>query len=182
MCYRDHSSFPENKNKLGRIIGPCKNESNDMSPSIVSSSSNAITRQTARYLRMSELHSETEKRKRRAFDVVILQKIGDPVEKPTKLDTSDHVPYSDDVDSDSVQLPDDDDPVIPDSATVFEKPITDQWNHVTLNLPQGELLQKVKFFSRTKDGNSDIKGSHESKSFLRTFTCDVKFPHDEIKG
>ena len=51
-------------------------------------------------------------------DDVILQKLGSSVSKPTKSDAADHVPYYDGVDTDSVQLPDDIENVIPDGATV----------------------------------------------------------------
>ena len=30
VYYRDHGSFPENKEKLGRILGPIRNEGNEM--------------------------------------------------------------------------------------------------------------------------------------------------------
>ena len=42
--YRDFGSFPENKEKLGRILGLFKNEGNEMSQSIVGSRCYAITR------------------------------------------------------------------------------------------------------------------------------------------
>ena len=32
--YRHHSSLPESDKKLGRILGPCKNDCNEMSQSI----------------------------------------------------------------------------------------------------------------------------------------------------
>ena len=98
VCYRDFGSFPENKEKLGRILGSCKNEGNEMSQSIVASSGCVITRRTARSLRTSELHSETEKRKRRIFDNIMLEKLGDSVVKPTTLNSREYVPYSDGVD------------------------------------------------------------------------------------
>ena len=31
VYYHDFGSFPENKEKLGRILGPCKNKCNDIS-------------------------------------------------------------------------------------------------------------------------------------------------------
>ena len=72
------------KEKLGRILDPWKNEGNEMSQSIVASSDYEITRQTFRSLRTSELHSDTEKIKRRIFDKIILKKLGDFVAKPMK--------------------------------------------------------------------------------------------------
>ena len=58
MYYRDFGSFPKNKEKLRRMLRPYKNEVNEMSQSIVSSSGYVITRREVRSLRTSELHSE----------------------------------------------------------------------------------------------------------------------------
>ena len=80
--------------------------------------------------------------KYRIVDEIILQQLIDSVAKPTKPDSPDHVPFSDSVDPDSDQLPNVDDPVMPDSIVVFEKSMTDQWTHTKLNLPQGGLLRK----------------------------------------
>ena len=181
VCYRDFSSFPENKEKLGRMLGPCKNEVNEMHQSILASSSYAITRRAVRSLRNSELRSETEKRKRRIFDDIILKKLGDSVAKPTNSNAREHVPYSDGVDADSVKLPEDNEPVIPDGTADFEKAITDQWTHAELNLPQGELLRKATVIGQTKDGNVDLTVSHDPNPFLNTLTYDVDFSDGEIK-
>ena len=51
-------------------------------------------------------------------DDFILQKLGGSVVKTTKLDNLYHVPYSDGVDPDSVDLPDYNDPVMPDGVFV----------------------------------------------------------------
>ena len=93
----------------------------------------------------------------------------------------DHVPYSNGVDPYSVQLPNDNDHVIPDGTAVFDKPTTNQWIHSELNLPQGELLRKAKVVSLTKDGNGDSKGSCDPNPFLNILTRDVEFSYGEIK-
>ena len=57
------------------------------------------------------------------FDYVIQKKLSDLVTKPTSTNDRENVPYSDDVDPDHSQLPEDDDPVMPDSTAVFENPL-----------------------------------------------------------
>ena len=151
-----------------------------MPQSIASSSGCVITCRTVRSLRTSKLHSETEKRKRRIFDDIILEKLGDSVVKPTNPNAHEHVPYSNGVDPDSVKVPEDNDPVMPDSTPAFEKPITNQWMHAELNLPQGELLRKAKVVGRTKDGNGDVAGSYDHNPFLNALTYDVEFSDGEI--
>ena len=46
--------------------------------------------------------------------------------KPTNPNAREHVTYSDGVDLDSVKLPEDNDPVMPDGTAAFEMHITDQ--------------------------------------------------------
>ena len=65
----------------------------------------------------------------------MLKKLGDSVVKPTNPNGRECVPYSDGNNPDSVKLPEDIDPVMPDGTAAFEKPITDQWTHAELNLP-----------------------------------------------
>ena len=142
VYYRDHGSFPENREQLGRVLGPCKNEGSEMSQSILNLKGSIITRRTLRKLRNDEIHSESEKRKRSLFDDQILRKLGDSISKPAKPSPSDHVPYYSEDEPNSLQLPDDNDPVDKDGRALFEKPITDQWIHAELNLPQGEDIKK----------------------------------------
>eukprot|EP00957_Ditylum_brightwellii_P208684 15358507-Ditylum_brightwellii.AAC.1 len=70
---------------------------------------------------------------------MILEKLGDSVRKP-EVPILDYVPYSNNDEEDSVELPDDNDYVDEHKKIIFEKPITDQWINAELNLPQGELL------------------------------------------
>ena len=84
-----------------------------------------VTSRTTQSLHTSEIHSETEKRKRRIFDDMTQKKLGDSMSKPKTPDTPDHDPYSTSVNPDSIQFPDDDDLVMHDGTTIFQKPITD---------------------------------------------------------
>ena len=84
------------------MLRPCKNEVNEMSKFVVSSKGCAVTRRTVRSLRTSELHSETEKRNRRMFDDVIQKKLCDSATIPILCNDRYHIPYSDDVDPNSV--------------------------------------------------------------------------------
>ena len=90
-----------------------------MSQSIVSSSAQAITRRIIRSFRTSKLYSETEKKKWIMFGNGILKSLGDSVAKPTKQFAPDHTHYSDSVDADSIQLPEDNDPFMSNFAYVF---------------------------------------------------------------
>ena len=101
--------------------------------------------------------------------------------KPTKQISPDHISYSDNVDPDSVELPEDNDPIGPDGTAVFEKPIIDQQIYTELNLPQGRQLRKAKVVGQTTDKNGKVTGSYDTNPFLNTLTCDIEFPDGEIR-
>ena len=100
------------------MIGTFKNQGNDVSQSIVTSGFYLIIRLAIRSLRTSELHSETEERKRRIFDNIILKKLGRSVTVPTSPKAQNYAPYFDCVEPCSAQLPEDNDPFMIDGATI----------------------------------------------------------------
>ena len=114
-----------------------------MAQAVLVASSKVIPCRTLQRLSIAELNSEAEKRKRSILDDIILKKLGVSIRAPEKP-IKDYVPYYDDVDPDSVNLPDDNDPINMDVTSVFKKPITDQWINAKLNLPQGEKFQNEK--------------------------------------
>ena len=182
VYYRDHGSFPENKEKLGRVLGPVPNEGNEMSQAVLTSKGTVIPRRTLRKLRKEEIHSESEKRKRALFNDIIAMKLGDSMTKATALPPpSEHVPYSDGVEPESVKLPEDNDPLDNEGRSVFEKPITDQYINAELNLPQGDDIRNAKVIGRSKDGNGETVGVYDENPFLNTVVYDVQFPDGEIK-
>ena len=104
MYYRDHGSFPENKEKLGRALGPTTNKGNQMAQAVLAASGRVIPCHTLRKLTIAELHSETEKRKCAIFDDIILKKLGDSVRKPEKPIPGNFVPCADEVNPDPVNV------------------------------------------------------------------------------
>ena len=121
-----------------------------MAQAVIVAPSKVIPCQMLRRLSIAEVNSEVEKGKRSIFNDIILKKLGDSIRAPEKP-TKDYVRYSDDVDPDSVSLPDDNDPINKDGTIVFEKPITNQWINAELNFPQGEKFQNTKVIGKSKD-------------------------------
>ena len=124
IYYRDDSSYPENKEKLGCILGPLANEGNEMAQAILNSNARVITRRTIRCLTTVERHSESEKVKRNTFDAIIKERLGDSIVTPERPE---NIPYSDEDEPDLISLPDDDDPVDENGTSIFEQPITGSW-------------------------------------------------------
>ena len=182
VYYRDSdSSFPENKLKLGRVLGPIPNEGNEMAQAVLTSKGTIIPRRSLRKLLISELHAESEKRKRQLYDDVIRKKLGDSITLPKKPLSTEYIPYSDGVEPDPLHLPSDDDPVDKDGTSVFEKPITDYWIHAEVCLPQGEKLKSAKVIGRSKDSDGNVVGNYNENPHLNTMTYDVEFPNGEVR-
>ena len=179
IYYRDFGNFPVAKEKLGRCLGPIENEGNEMSQSVLTAKGTVLTRRTLRKLRPSELISESEKRKRKLFDDIILNKLGDSMTFPAKK-SPDSVPYFDD-ELDTTELPDDTDPVDPDGNAIYEQPITDQLIHSEVHLPQGESVKAARVLARSKDEDGNIKGTHNENPYLNTLSYDVQFPDGEVR-
>lgn len=75
-------SFPHQKEKLGRVLGPMKNEGNKMCQAVLTSSALVVPRRTVRRLTVAELNSESEQKKRKIFDDIITDKLGDSMSLP----------------------------------------------------------------------------------------------------
>ena len=181
--YRDHGSFPANKSKLGRVIGPCKNEGNEMAQNILTAKGTVVPRRTLRPLTQGEKNSEIEKRKRDIFVKLIRDKLGDSLRPPPKDDAKkgeEFDAYLDDDEPVSATLPDDNDPLLEGKAQ-FEQPITDRWINAELSLPQGEEMQRAKVISRAKDGDGVIQGRYSENPFQNTLTYNVEFDDGAVR-
>ena len=91
VYYRDHGSFLENKEKLGRILGPLRNEGNEMAQAVVTSKATVVPRRTMRKLTSSELTSESEKIKRSSIDKKIKAALEDSMTFPSKPKAPDFI-------------------------------------------------------------------------------------------
>ena len=183
VYYHDHGNFPEHKQKLGRVLGPMKNKGNEMAQGVLNSNGKIVPRHTIRKLTVSEIHSESEnKNKRRIFEEeLICSKLGDSMAFPPKPSSSPYVPYSDGVEPNSLQLPEDNDPVDPNGTSVFEKLITDHWIYAEVTLPQGENMHQAKVIGRSKDEDGNIVGTYDNNPYDNTMVYDVEFPDAEVK-
>ena len=77
MYYRNTGSFPKAKERLGRVLGPAKNEGSEISRWVLTAKGTIEPCRTLRPLRPDAVNFETEKRKRQLYDVIILSKLGD---------------------------------------------------------------------------------------------------------
>ena len=78
------------------------------------------------------------------------------MDQPEKPVPTEYETYSDDSEPASFQLPEDNYPVDNDGTTDFEKPITDHWIHVEMNLPQGDAMYNFKVIVCATDQDENV--------------------------
>jgi hypothetical protein len=67
---------------LGRVLGPAKGEGNEMAQWILKANGNAVPRRSSRPLKVDEIHSATELKKRTIFDGLIERRWGTSINPP----------------------------------------------------------------------------------------------------
>ena len=89
-----------------------------------------------------------EQRKIGVFNNMIKYNIGYAITKPSKPPPFAFIPYyRGDLDPPSLHEVDED-PVKPDGTAIFKQNILYHWIHAELNLPQGEVMNKLKVVGR----------------------------------
>ena len=80
-CYfRDQTAaFPNNKEVLGRVLGPARGAGNEMAQWILKANGRVVPRRSLRPLKVDELHSPVELKKREVFDELIKRRWGSPM-------------------------------------------------------------------------------------------------------
>ncbi len=75
--YRDHNAlFPNDKERLGRCLGPARGEGNEMAQWVLTGKATVVPQRTTRPLTTAERHSPKEERIRAIFDAVIEKRYG----------------------------------------------------------------------------------------------------------
>ena len=187
-CYfREESGiqFPFQKEVLGRVLGPMRNEGNEMVQAILKSNGKIVPRRTCRRLTIAELHSPIEIKKRAIFDDLITKQYGDSITivpatpaKPEDGASADDLQY--DEDEEPPFIPDDD-PVDATGKAVYEQPFTDMLLNAEVLLPQGEEMKAAKVIRRSKNTDGDIVGKYHVNPMLNTLAYDVEFPDGSIR-
>ena len=103
--------FPMQKRQLGRVLGPLKNEGNEMTQAVLTIKGTFVLRKSCHHLSTSEINSVLEIEKRKKFDVAIFKIHGDSMSlpKPTAKPEDSHLSdVYNNVDEDTADIPEDD--------------------------------------------------------------------------
>ena len=123
VYYRDYANFPNNKEKL-ELLGPAKNEGNEMAQYVLTAKGTVVTRRLLRKLTIAEMNSSVEAKKQELFNDVIHSRLGDSMKSP-KLKAGEVLESYSDGEEEQLNLTIENDPVDEDGNAIFEKPITD---------------------------------------------------------
>lgn len=186
IWYYDKTSFPEERNLLGRWIGVAHNVGQAMCFWILPKSGTPIARTTVRPVTTDELQQDAIKQELLSFDQSIQRKIGDHLlnegDLSFEVDSSDLAKALADVDDDidGHYLP-----IEPDA----EKPDLDDYDEETLDsllsaevlLPKGDFQFIAKVVKRKRDDDGNPVGRAHSNPILDTRVYEVEFPDGSIK-
>ena len=190
-CYfREESNvqFPFQKEQLGRVLGPLRNEGNAMTQAILRINGRVVPRRTVRPLTISEIHSPVEIKKREEFDKSITKLLGnckEPLPSGTKLD-QDSMPTLDDFmceEDGNTSLPPSllDDPVDFTGKAVYDQPPTDALINMEILLPQGEEFQRATVKRRATDHEGKLVGEFNENPLLNTTVYDVELSDGVVR-
>ena len=185
--YREEGNniFPKQKELLGKVLGPSKNEGNEMALNVLNYKGNVVPRRSVRHLTQGELGSESEKLKRSQFLENITRILGDSLSTPpstVKPESSDPFAF-DPRESDDAEPIGwlDGDPIDPsDKKAIFEHSLSDVLIGAEVLLPQGEKLTSARVKSRHTDENGDITGQYDTNPLLNSLIYDVEFPDGTV--
>jgi hypothetical protein len=174
VYYRDHGVFPINKETLGRVLGPLRNEGNEMEQI-----GKIIPRRTLRRLHQEELTSETEQAKCDLFDKVIHEKLGDSAHFLTSPPCK-GVEYEPDENGNLTEL-DDSSNIEDDVVDPVEQPMMDLIINSEVHLPQGEEMKAAKVTGRALNEKGELIGEYNENPILNTLHYNVEFPNGETR-
>ena len=174
--FRDtEPSFPEDKEVLGRYLGPALDVGPAMTAKILKANGERVYRSTYRPLTEDEVHKPEDIKEREEFDAKIAIKLGPSMREsdlPEDAETPHFPIYQDDAGGSPTPAPDAED-VTPDTAS-------DNYLGAEVLLPHGGqmITGKVKCRKRSIDGN--LKGTANRQPILDTRTYEVEFPDGEV--
>jgi hypothetical protein len=185
-CYfrEQKEKFPFNREVLGRVLGPAKGEGNEMAQWILKANGNVVPRRSSRPLKVDELHSLTEIKKREIFDGLIERKWGTSINPPKVSDTetaeNGFAEYEDDDETARV-VPDIEDTVDAKGKMLNQQPAYDKILHSEVSLQLGEDMTTGKVTKRAIGPDGITAGTYDENPYLNSMIYEVEFPDGQIK-
>ena len=182
-CYfREQTErFPFNREVLGRVLGPAKNEGNAMAQSILKANGKVVPRRTSRPLKVDEIHSPTEIKKREIFDGLIERRWGTYNSPPPISETEKEFSEYEDDDETARVVPNIEDTVDATGKLLNQEPAYDKILHSEVSLQLGENMATGKVTKRAIGPDGTTAGTYDANPYLNSMIYEVQFPDGQVK-
>jgi hypothetical protein len=167
------------------VLGPAKGEGNEMAQWILKANGQVVPGRSSRPLKVDEIHSVTEIKKREIFDGLIKRRWGTSINPPKYADSEDtddneFSEYEDD-DEPKRTVPDIEDTVDANGKLLNQQPVYDKilQSEVSLHLGEGMTVGKVTKRALGPDGT--VTGAYDENPMLNTIMYEVEFPDGQLK-
>ena len=138
------AKFPNQAQLLCQVLGPTKNDGNEMAQWCLKGKENIVPKRSIVTLTTSQLNNNEEILKRNFFTNCIRKRYGDSINLlplPIMMGDIDFVPYEDDGDKNTPQLIPETEAVDSTGLPVFQQPVTYRLLNNQVHLHQGERIQ-----------------------------------------
>ena len=169
---------------LGRVLGPAKGEGNEMAQWILKANGSVVPRRSSRPLKVDELHSPTEIKKRLIFDGLIERRWGTSINppKPSSENPSDNeFEEHEDEDKPKRVAPDTEDSVDASGKMLNQQPAYDKTLHSEVSLQLGEDMSVGKVTKQALGPDGVVAGTYDENPCLNAMICEVEFPDGQLK-
>ena len=166
--YRERTNeFPCTQEVLGRVLGPAKNEGNEMDKWILKANGKVVPRCTLRSLSVEDLHNPIEVKKREVFDSLIKKRWGDSIAPtPVNIDDSDDWEEYEDEIEEPRKIPEIEDIVDEKSNLLAQQPTYDKLINTEVSVQAGDRIQHGKFINRSSDPEGNLVGMYDDNPCL----------------
>ena len=185
--YREEGKnlFPQMKEILGRVLGPSKNEGNEMAQNVLTHKGIVLPRRSVRKLTQREIEMDSEKTKRSQFDEMITKLLGNSMIVPTiAVNPQDVGEFDYDERNDDSEKPEgwlDSDPIDEKGVPTFEHSLGDTLVNAEVLMPQGDSRVKCKVKRRHKSDDGQVTGQFHQNPMLNSIIYDVEFPNGTVR-
>jgi hypothetical protein len=187
--YREHkAAFPYPREILGRVLGPATGAGNEMSQWILKSNGHVVPRRTVRPLRVEELHSPEELRKREIFDALIERRWGTSINPPkdstdddTAKDDDDTWEEYEDADESARTIPEIEDTVDAGGRLLNQQPAYDKLINAEVQLQLGDDITNATVRKRSLGPDGTTVGTYDDNPMLNSIIYEVEFPDGQVK-
>ena len=186
-CYfRDHTAaFPQQKEVLGRVLGPARGEGNEMCQWVLKANGKVMPRCTVWPLQTAEIHSPAQIKLCRDFDALIERRHGSAINPPKPVaDIKEHL-EGDDIDEGTEEergaIPDVEDIVDSTGKLLDQQPDYDKLINAEILLQLDDKMVMGKVKGRSLGDNGKVVGSYDDNPILNSIIYDIEFPDEQVK-